>query len=132
MKNINIPTHSWSSDLQFRAVIYNEYNEELATIRLTSGKESSVKLSVWLRGERITLYAAPELTLLRSLEQGGVAPPSGCRSGECGFCRTKLLSGRVFIPENSDKRRRADESFGYIHPCCSYPLEDLELEIAAK
>lgn len=45
-KNINIPTHSWSSDLQFRAVIYNKYKEELTKVMLTSGNEKSVKLAL--------------------------------------------------------------------------------------
>lgn len=46
LKNINISTHSWSSDLQFRAVLYNKYSEELGKILLTSGKEGTVTLTL--------------------------------------------------------------------------------------
>lgn len=46
VKNINIPTHSWSSDLQFRAVIYNQYSEELGKVLATNGNESSVKVTL--------------------------------------------------------------------------------------
>lgn len=39
LKNINISTHSWSQDLRFRGVIYNDKNEVLATLRMFSGEE---------------------------------------------------------------------------------------------
>ena len=68
------------------------------------------------------------VTLLRSLEIAGIAHPNRCRGGVCGFCHTRLLSGRVRIPEGRDHRRQADESFGFIHPCCALPLEDVTLE----
>jgi ferredoxin len=56
--------------------------------------------------------------------------PSKRRSsapGECGFCRTRLVSGEVYIRPDSDGRRAADKQFGFIHPCSSYPLTDLEV-----
>ncbi len=46
VKNINIPTHSWSGDLQFRAVLYNKYSENLGAVLATNGNESSVKLTL--------------------------------------------------------------------------------------
>ena len=66
-------------------------------------------------------------TLLIALERDGVSIPALCRSGECGFCRSKLLKGNVYIPSGVDSRRVADSSFGIIHPCCSYPMSDLTL-----
>jgi glycine betaine catabolism B len=64
--------------------------------------------------------------LMASLERNGLVIPALCRSGECSLCRTKLLSGRVYQPEGV-KLRKSDRDFGYIHPCMSYPLEDLQL-----
>lgn len=89
----------------------------------------TVKITVRRRGEERTLTCPANQTILRSLEQNGVAPPSRCRSGECGFCRSRLLSGRISIPDGLDYRRMADSSNGIIHPCCSFPLTDLVLEI---
>lgn len=66
-------------------------------------------------------------TLLVALERDGVSVPSLCRSGECGFCKSKLIKGNVFIPSGVDTRRLADSSYGVIHPCCSYPMSDLTL-----
>jgi ferredoxin-NADP reductase len=67
-------------------------------------------------------------TVLVAMERANLASPSLCRSGECGYCRSLLLGGDVFIAPESDDRRAADRKLGYIHPCSAYPLSDLELE----
>lgn len=46
LKNINIPTHSWSSDNQFRVVLYNKYSEELGKILATNGNEGNIKVTL--------------------------------------------------------------------------------------
>ncbi|MBR3987879.1 MAG: dockerin type I repeat-containing protein [Clostridia bacterium] len=46
LKNINIPTHSWSGDHQFRAVLYNKYSEELGKILATNDTENNIKLTL--------------------------------------------------------------------------------------
>ncbi|MBU0989235.1 MAG: 2Fe-2S iron-sulfur cluster binding domain-containing protein [Proteobacteria bacterium] len=66
--------------------------------------------------------------LLTALENGGIRPPSLCRSGECSMCRIKVLSGKVFQPADVPVRK-SDRQFGYVHACVSYPLEDLEILI---
>ncbi len=76
-----------------------------------------------------TVPCSSEESLLVSLEREGVNAPSKCRSGECGFCRSKLLQGNVFIPKDTDYRKLADSSYGIIHPCVSYPMSNLTLEI---
>jgi ferredoxin-NADP reductase len=68
-------------------------------------------------------------TILVAIERAGLAPPSQCRSGDCGFCRSLLISGDVYMPPNTDGRRAADKQFGYIHPCASYPITDLEVAV---
>lgn len=69
-------------------------------------------------------------TVLVAMERANVMPPSECRSGECGFCRTLVLDGKVYVRAEGDGRRAADKRSGYIHPCASYPLTDLEVAIA--
>ncbi len=68
-------------------------------------------------------------SVLVALERAGIRAPSRCRSGECGFCRCRLVSGDVFIPPETDGRRKADLKFGYLHPCCSYPKGDIEIRL---
>lgn len=89
----------------------------------------TISITVTIRGKRTTIGGNSKDTILRTLEQNGIAPPSRCRGGECGFCRSKLISGDVYIPEETDMRRQADAKYGYIHPCCTYPLGDLEMEV---
>ena len=66
--------------------------------------------------------------LMNSLERVGLVIPSVCRSGECAACRTRLVSGRVFVPSRV-RRRWSDQQAGYIHPCMSYPLENLHIRL---
>jgi glycine betaine catabolism B len=73
-----------------------------------------------------TLQAKAGEPLMNSLERFKITLETSCRSGECSLCRTKLLSGKIFHP-NGVKLRKSDRTFGYIHPCMAFPLEDLEL-----
>jgi ferredoxin-NADP reductase len=53
---------------------------------------------------------------------------SGCRSGACALCRTKLNSGKIFVPPEVTIRE-VDRDFGFIHPCISYPITDIDLDL---
>lgn len=87
-------------------------------------------LKVVKYGEEFDITASADEPLLTAIERAGITAPSRCRSGECGWCRSKLIKGDVFIPEKTDGRRRADLDFGYIHPCSSFPMSDCVIEIA--
>jgi len=67
--------------------------------------------------------------LMVSMEKAGIVVPAQCRVGRCSACRTRLLSGEVFIP-GYDGRRWADAKAGYIHPCVSYPIGNLRIKIS--
>jgi len=86
-------------------------------------------LTVLIRGETLTVSCRAAQTLLDALEKAGIRAPSHCRSGECGWCHSRLVSGDVYIPEDADGRRAADKKFGWVHPCCSYPLSDVTLDV---
>lgn len=64
--------------------------------------------------------------LLVALERQNITVNVGCRSGECSYCRMKLVRGNVFTAQGS-LMRHADEIFGYIHSCKTYPISDIEL-----
>ena len=70
--------------------------------------------------------------ILVALERAGVAGPNRCRGGICGWCRSRLLSGDIFIPEDTDGRRAQDKLDGYIHPCASFAVSDLSIEMPLK
>ena len=87
------------------------------------------KITVRIAGTEQTITAPADTSILRSLEANGIAAPAHCRSGECGWCHSKLVSGEVYCPKSVDGRREADYLYGYIHPCCTFPLSDLTIEV---
>jgi ferredoxin-NADP reductase len=68
-------------------------------------------------------------SVLVAMERAGLCPPSKCRSGECGYCRSKLIAGSIYINPIKDKRRMADVEFNYFHPCSSYPITNLVIDV---
>ncbi len=76
--------------------------------------------------------AAADETVLVAIERAGIVAPSKCRSGECGWCRSKLVSGSVYVPAENEYRRWADVEYSYIHPCASFPTSDLVLEVPGE
>lgn len=91
--------------------------------------KSEVTIKVTVCDEQKTAKGNPDDTILQILEKNGIAVPSRCRSGECGWCHSLLKSGEVFVPETLDYRRKADLKYNFIHPCCTFALSDLELDI---
>ena len=67
--------------------------------------------------------------VLVAIERAGIKAPSRCRSGECGWCRSKLVSGTYFVPAENEMRRWADKEYGYIHPCSTFATSDMVLEV---
>ena len=68
-------------------------------------------------------------SLAVALERAGIRLETACRSGECGFCRTKVLSGSYFVSPENDGRRAADREFNYVHACAAFPTGDLEIRV---
>ncbi len=86
-------------------------------------------ITVRIAGTEQTIVANANDSILRSLEKNGIKSPAHCRSGECGWCHSHLISGEIYAPKSVDGRREADLIYGYIHPCCSFPLSDLVIEV---
>ena len=80
-------------------------------------------------GNVYEIKASADEPILTAIERAGINAPSRCRSGECGWCRSKLVSGDVFTPTANEYRRWADKENGYIHPCCTFLLSDAEIEV---
>ena len=100
----------------------------------SSGKKAEEEnkefnITVINRGEETVIKASSNETVLCAFERAGIEVPARCHTGECGFCRSKLISGKVYIPEGEDKRRIGDLQFNFIHPCCCYPESDLVIRI---
>lgn len=95
------------------------------------GAPDAVKITVSIRDETRTIDGSANDSILQTLEKAGITVPASCRSGECGFCHSTLVSGNVYVPKAVDGRRMADLKFGGIHPCVTFPLSDLEIIVPA-
>ena len=76
--------------------------------------------------------ANAEEPVLVAIERAGITAPSRCRSGECGWCRSKVLEGTYFAPSENENRRWADIKWNYIHPCATFPTSDMVIEVPAE
>ena len=92
-----------------------------------AGKTFNIKVHIGNAIKEIPALATEPV--LVAMERADLTPPSKCRSGECGFCRSRLISGEIYIIPESDKRRAADKRFNFFHPCSSYPLSNLEIKV---
>ena len=79
-----------------------------------------------------TIPALADEPLLVAIERAGIKAPSKCRSGECGWCRSRLISGTVFVPQDNEYRRFSDVELGYVHPCCTFATGDCVLEVPGE
>lgn len=112
-----------------RHELFGEYFGPEKEVDYPAQVAPSYQVTVRIAGTEQTITAPSGQSLLRSLEANGIAAPAHCRSGECGWCHSRLVSGQVYVPKEIDGRREADLIYGYIHPCCSFPLSDLVIEV---
>ena len=113
-----------------RFELSGEYGDPTADAEYPEGKAGKTfKVKVLVRGEEYVTECKSSQSLLDAMEKAGIRVPSDCRSGICGWCHSRLVSGEVYVPAKADGRRLADKKFGWIHPCSSYPLSDIEIEV---
>lgn len=131
LENLNIPKHH----ITYEA--YGTPDDITKVIGWPSdiNKSKKVQISViyndaGLMEEKIfdALCVEPILNTLEREMGLKLNVESGCRSGKCALCRTKLISGKIFIPPEVTIRE-VDQKFGYIHPCVSYPITDVYLDL---
>lgn len=113
-----------------RHELFGEYFNPSNDAQYVAPASETVSITVRQAGIESTISASINTSILRSIEASGILCPARCRSGECGWCHSKLVSGDVYIPKSVDGRREADIKFGYIHPCCTFPLSDIVIEVA--
>ena len=101
-----------------RVIVPNKVEIKVKYLEMNQIKEKSFEV---LSVEPILNSLEKEFGLKLTIE-------SGCRSGACALCRTKLTSGKIFVPPDVTIRE-VDQKFGYIHPCISYPLTNLSLDL---
>lgn len=112
-----------------RHEMFGEFHNPASESDYPVGVSEEVKITVTIQDETYTVTGKTGDSVMQTLEKNKIAVPARCRSGECGFCHSHLLSGKVYVPEALEYRRLADYKFGCIHPCCSFPLTDLVINV---
>ncbi len=69
----------------------------------------------------------PDKTILEAADDSGVEIENSCRSGTCGSCKVKLLSGQVSM-EVDDALEPDEIEDGYILACQAIATEDVVVE----
>ena len=92
-------------------------------------KDKTFQLTVRRGIHEDVIPAKATESIVVALERAGIRIETGCRSGECGFCRTKVLKGSVYVCPENDGRRAADRDFNYVHACAAYPTSDVTIKI---
>jgi ferredoxin len=100
-----------------------------ASVRRPSVPHAAVQAGATLevrftRSGRTLGWDGSDANLLDFAERHGVAVESGCRSGSCGSCETRLLSGSVAYAQPPDH----DIASGHCLLCVGRPTSVLELE----
>lgn len=100
---------------------------------IDASKKVSITVEIIKQGKKHKETFEVQCTepILNSLEREkelGLEINNSCRSGACALCRTKLTSGKVFVPPEVIIRE-IDQEYGFIHPCVSYPLTDIHLDL---
>ncbi len=120
-------------DISGKRIRREEYSVNTRSSGVGSpGGKKVVSLTVRQGDSNLEIKADPDETVLVALERAGLDPPSLCRTGECGWCRSRLVSGKISGNKKPGRRfglRMADEKFGYFHPCSAFPESDLVIEI---
>ncbi len=66
--------------------------------------------------------------ILDFAEARGIQIESGCRTGVCGTCKVKLLSGTV-VMETEDGLNDEDKANHMFLPCVAMPETDLVIDV---
>jgi CDP-4-dehydro-6-deoxyglucose reductase len=74
--------------------------------------------------------ATADQTLLEAALAAGIAVPHGCRSGFCGACKGKVVSGQTAPGTHAENALTADDrASGHALLCCVHAASDLQLDV---
>ena len=81
--------------------------------------------SVHIRQADREIAVADERTILEAALEQGIAYPHGCRSGRCGSCKSRLITGEVdLLPHTPFALTPEERAMGLILACRAQPKTD--------
>lgn len=90
----------------------------------------TVAITVKQGSKEYEIKADSKEPILVALERASIKAPSCCRSGICGWCKSYVVSGNFFVPKINDKRSKADIRNSIIHPCATFAMSDMVIEVS--
>lgn len=115
---------------RFRCDVINNPADVTQLPGYPAGKETETYKITVVRGiQEDVIDAAGNEPVAVALERAGIKVDTHCRNGECGFCRSQLLLGDIFVSPVGDGRRLMDKEMAWFHPCSSWPLSDLKIKV---
>ena len=84
--------------------------------RMKTGASRKITGRAHFQASSTTVPVAASQTLLEAADAAGIFIDNACRSGTCGSCRVKLISGSVCMPVE-DALTGEDRTEGYILAC---------------
>lgn len=112
-----------------RHEMFGEFHNPSTQSDYPEGVPEKVKITVTVHDKTYIVFGSSGDSVMQILEKSEIPVPARCRSGECGFCHSRLISGEIYVPKHLEYRRLADYKFGGFHPCCSFPLTNLEIVV---
>lgn len=114
--------------------ILNEFNiprksvhYENFFVEYVPNEKTTYKLKVVMKNKTEEITCNNDETLLVAMERAKIPAPSLCRVGECGYCRSILLEGKVKMVGATLTKAEAEND--YIHPCVSFPDSDIVIRL---
>ena len=95
----------------------------------TSNSAASTEVAgkVFFQASDMTAFVLVDATILDAADETGVFIDNACRSGTCGSCRVKLVSGSVKMAVQ-DALTAQDKAEGYILACQAKISSDVKVE----
>ncbi|MBR9653424.1 FAD-binding oxidoreductase [Thalassovita aquimarina] len=89
---------------------------------------SDPRHEVIVRPDGLALRVSEEQTILEAAFDQDVSFPHGCKIGQCGLCKSRLIEGEVLHRDHERSALTdAEKSEGLILPCMATPTRDLSL-----
>ena len=109
-------------DIPNKFIRYEAFREKLETEDVIT-----YELTIHKQDNVIVIPCRSNQTLVQSMEEARLSAPVHCTVGVCGYCRSKLINGTVKTDLSGLRKKDVDTK--YIHPCVTYPLSDVEIEL---
>ncbi len=82
-----------------RREMFGEFHNPSSQPDYPDGVPETVRITVTIQDNTYIVKGSTADSVMQILEKNGLAVPARCRSGECGFCHSHLISGNVYVPK---------------------------------